>query len=144
MFCFFSFWEFSKIKDDAADETVADAVVERELIGGRGAEPEVDPLRHDPWGAGAQRVVAAAVEDDADAVLAVAQDVDGPVEKDVDRRSPGWAPAEMRVRQSRAVAIQQMAVQQLRVASRWVAIGRICVAVKTKSNWWKSDLIAGG
>jgi hypothetical protein len=57
----------------------------------------------------------------------------------------------MRVRQSRPVAIQQMAVQQLRVASRWVAIGRICVAVKTKSKIiqsnqidWKSDLMAGG
>jgi hypothetical protein len=44
----------------------------------------------------------------------------------------------MRVRQSRPVAIQQMAVQQLRVAARWVAIGRICVAVKIK---WIENLI---
>jgi hypothetical protein len=37
-----------------------------------------------------------------------------------------------------------MAVQQLRVASRWVAIGRICVAVKIKLIENGSDLMAGG
>ena len=105
MHIFISVQKRSKRKDNSTNKTIADAIVERERISGRRAKSEVNSLSHNPRGASAKWIVAIAIEDDTDAVLPVALDIDGSIEKHVDCRSPGGAAAEMGISQSCSVTV---------------------------------------
>ena len=106
----------SQREDEAADEAVADALAGS--VAEERAETEADAVGGDAGRGGAQRVDAVPVEHDAEPVLAVAQHVHRPVEQHLGRRTLLGDALKVGVRQPHRLAVHQVAVDHLRVASR--------------------------